>query len=788
MNSKEILKISVRNLIEYILRSGDLMSSFTGSSRAAQGTKAHQIIQKTAEEGYTPEVVVSYLVEDEDIDLGITGRIDGVIENGEDIIIDEIKSTNRNLDQIEVDYNLHHWAQAKCYGYIYAQQNNLERIQIQLTYYHLEMKEIKRFRKAFFLKELKIFFDDIVNRYLQWARVIQSWENKRNDSIKKLNFPFTSYRKGQRKMAVAVYKSILEEKKLFVEAPTGIGKTMATLFPAIKSMGEGHTSKIFYLTAKTITRTIAEKAFDIMRKSGLRFKTLTLTAKEKICLCSNVNCHPDECEYAKGHFDRVNEAIKEIFALDDFTRSAIEYYAKKHKVCPFEFSLDLALWSDCIICDYNYVFDPRVYLKRFFLDQRGDYIFLVDEAHNLVDRARNMFSAELFKKPILDLKRETKEILPELSKSLHKLNSYMIKVRKKCEEQQKRHFIQKDFLNDILPLLKDFCELADAWLAKNLKSSFHADLLDLYFQIVAFLKISELYDEKYITYAEKSGNDLKLKLFCLDPSTHLQNAIKRGKGAVFFSATFSPLDYFIELLGGDNDSYKIKLSSPFPRENLCLLIDDTISTKYKMRELTYDKIVEVISVIVNQKKGNYLVYFPSYKYMNEVYSRFCEIDSEIETICQLSGMSELEREEFLQYFSIENKKGLVGFAVLGGIFGEGLDLTGDRLTGAIIVGVGLPQICLERDLLRDHFLEIKGSGFEYAYIYPGMNKVLQAAGRVIRTETDRGIIFLIDERYSYSSYRKLLPKEWYPLTKVRSGVYSLQKIVSTVNQFHHDDF
>ncbi|MCK4261144.1 MAG: ATP-dependent DNA helicase [Halanaerobiales bacterium] len=781
MEQKKIIKISVRKLIEFVLRSGDLVSSFVGSSRALEGTKAHQAVQKAAQEGYNPEVMITYIVEDNDINLEIVGRIDGVIKSGGEVVIDEIKSITRSLEYIEED-NPYHWAQAKCYAFIYAQQNCIENIEIQLTYYQLETKKIKRINRSFSLEELKIYFYEIVNQYLQWARVIQDWEKVRNNSINQLNFPFTSYRKGQRKMAVAVYQTILEGKNLFAEAPTGIGKTIATLFPAIKAISEGHISKIFYLTAKTITRTIAEKAFTIMRENGLRCKTVTLTAKEKICFNSEVNCNPETCEFAKGHFDRVDDAIKDIFTQDAFTRSVIEEYAMKYKVCPFEFSLDLVFNSDCIICDYNYVFDPRVHLKRFFMDNTIESILLVDEAHNLVDRARSMFSAELFKKPILDLKRETKEVIPELSKKLHKINLYMIQLRKKCEEREERTIIEKELPKDIIPLLKSFTKLADSWLAKNIQSSFRAELLEIYYTVVVFLRISELYDEKYITYVEKIKNDIKLKIFCLDPSTLLKKALKRGKGGIFFSATLSPLDYFMELLGGSEDSYRIKLNSPFPRENLCLLIDDSVSTKFKMREFTYDRITETISVIVNEHKGNYLVFLPSYKYMNEIYNRFCEKDLKFNTICQTYGMSEKEREDFLKNFSVENEKPLVGFAVLGGIFGEGIDLTGERLTGVIIGGVGLPQICFERNILREYFLEKKGMGFEYAYIYPGINKILQAAGRVIRTEKDRGIVFLIDERYSYSAYRKLLPNYWYPLIKVRDN----SQVVNRINQFFND--
>lgn len=769
MEVQAVEKISVRNLIQAVLRSGDLVSSYVSNTRAVEGTRAHQAVQSTAPSGYTAEVQVSYQIEDAEYPIEITGRIDGILTTDEGVTIDEIKSTNQNLHQIELTTHPKYWAQAKCYAFIYAEQNDLTQISVQLTYYQLETKQIKRLEQSFSLQELRTYFFDLVQYYLVWAKRIHRWQEERDASIQQFQFPFPSYRKGQRELAVAVYRTVTEGKKLFAQAPTGIGKTMATLFPSIKAMGEGQTSKIFYLTAKTITRTIAEKAFAKMHQAGLRFKSLTLTAKEKICFTEGGNCNPEFCKHAKGHFDRVDQAIEEIFEQDAFTRPVIEEFAKKHQVCPFEFSLDLALWADCVVCDYNYLFDPKVYLKRFFMDTSGDYTFLIDEAHNLVDRAREMYSAEIVKQPILDLKREVKGFLPKLAQSLDGLNDFLIQARKICDAENGKNFTQKMLPEEIIPLLRNFTKEADAWLSRNPQAPLSTPLKEIYFQANNFLRIIEFYDDKYITYGEKWGSDVKLKLFCLDPSKLVENALQRGKVAIFFSATFSPIDYFIQLLGGDETSYTVRFPSPFPPENLCVLVNDRISTRYKMRQLTYDQLTEAISLMVSQRQGNYLIFFPSYQYMEEVYQRFIDANPSIDTICQESGMTEEEREEFLQRFSHKNEVTLVGFAVLGGIFGEGIDLTGDRLTGAVVVGVGLPQICLEREIIRNHFQEEKGTGFEYAYVYPGMNKVLQAAGRVIRTETDRGVVCLIDERYSYSSYRCLLPEEWQNLNRVSTS-------------------
>lgn len=789
----KLIKISVRELVEFVLRAGDLVSSFAGVNRAVEGIRAHQKVRKSMEKKYNlenmeasedkeneaeqilvnskylKEVKISYIITEEKFSLEINGRIDGVIEDGKDIIIHEIKSTTENLQFIEETYNLLHWAQAKLYAYIYGLQNNIDYIGVQLTYYHIDSKESKDFIKFFKLEELKDFFNELLIKYIEWAKVVNDWQEKRDASIKELQFPFKTYRKGQRDLAVAVYKTIKDGGKLFAQAPTGIGKTIATLFPSIKAMGEGLTEKIFYLTAKTITRTIAEKAFENMKASGLIFKTVTITAKEKICFKDEVNCDSEACEYAKGHFDRVNNAVCEIFQKEDsFTRESIEKYARKHNVCPFEFSLDLSNWSDSIICDYNYAFDPNVYLRRFFMEGGGEYTLLIDEAHNLVDRAREMFSAEIYKKKVLDLRNTMKDINKEIARSLSSINSHMIKLRKECDEKEEHFVLQKELPKEILSLLRSFVSSMEIYLAEEEGNEINKDLLSFYFDTLTFIRTAEGYDERYISYYERVGNDVKLKLYCLDPSFLLKQALNRGRAGIFFSATLTPLDYFVYILGGEINSLKLRLESPFPRENLCLLLEDKVSTKYRMRELTYEKVTDMISAVTGGKKGNYLVFFPSYQYMTEVAERYIGKNPQNKVIVQKSMMTEEEREEYLNQFSIQNDNSLVGFAVMGGIFGEGIDLVGDRLVGAIVVGVGLPQICLERDIIKEHFESTQNMGFEYAYVYPGMNKVLQAVGRVIRTEKDRGVVVLIDERFSTNTYKKLYPKEWLPVTRIQN--------------------
>lgn len=770
MKQNEI-KISIRNLVEFILRSGDIDSRFIGSGRALEraleGTKLHQKVQKSGGESYKAEVQLKYIKEYDNFSLILEGRADGVISEDNCIVIDEIKTTSVPLEYINEHFNYLHWAQAKCYAFIYAEKNELKNIDIQLTYYNVDTDEIKKIRKNFNFDDLSEFFFELIDKYVVWVKITREWGIVRDESIKKIEFPYKTYRKGQRELAVSVYKTICESKKIFVQAPTGIGKTISTLFPSIKAMGEGKTTKIFYLTAKTITRQVAEESIDEMRHCGLAFKSITLTAKDKICFKESTTCNPEYCKFAKGHFDRVDEAILDLFKNENaFTRDVVEKYSKKYKVCPFELSLDLSLWADCIVCDYNYVFDPRVYLKRFFQINTGEYTFLIDEAHNLVDRSREMFSAEIYKDQFLQLKKIYNTKKAGIYKALSKLNAMMLEMRKKCEIEG--HYVQTEEPKEIYTLLKKFIKESEPLLSEDNKSEEHSKLLEVYFNVLAFLKIAEFYDNRYITYLEKSQSDVKLKIFCLDPSFLLSEALKRGKSAIFFSATLTPLNYFCEILGGSEDNYKMRLASPFDVNKLCLIIANKISTKYNNREKSYFEIAKYIHEVIVKKMGNYMVFFPSYKYMNEVVNSFKEMYPDIDTIVQSNSMTEEEREIFLDRFKPSTEELLVGFTVLGGIFSEGIDLKGDRLLGAIIIGVGLPQVCLERNIIMNYFKEKNGLGYEYSYMYPGMNKVLQASGRVIRSEEDRGVVLLIDERFSNFYYKKLFPAHWNSYKEVTS--------------------
>lgn len=751
------IKISVRNLVEFVMRSGDIDNTFRSMNSALEGTKAHQKVQNSYGSEYSAEVSLKHSVEYEEFTIEVQGRADGILKDHDGITIDEIKSTTRDLDEIDENFNPLHWAQAKCYGYIYCVDSELEEIDIQITYFHIDTEEEKIIKKHFTIEELKEYFYSLIEKYIEWSKITFYWGEERDTSIESLKFPFESYRNGQRELAVAAYKTIDEGKKLYASAPTGIGKTMSTLFPSIKAIGEQKAEKIFYLTAKTITREVPIGSMKLLEEKGLKAKTVVITAKDKICLNDERKCNPRDCSYAKGHFDRVNEAIIDIFENENLiSREVAIKYAEKHHVCPFEFVLDVSLWADVIVADYNYVFDPQVYLRRFFEGIKEDYVFLVDEAHNLVDRSREMFSAEISTELFENVLDIFDGKYKKLKKSLLKCKDTMDIV--KAGLSAKKEYYRKEEITDLYYPFKRSITLLEPWLIEEKKEKRYEEVLELYFNLLTYIKISDLYDSHYVTYIREDGRNTIFKLYCVDSSYLLREAFERGRSSILFSATLNPIDYYMNLLGENKGDYHIKLSSPFPRKNLCLLIDSTISTKYRDREYTYMDVVKRVESFVKSKKGNYLIFFPSHLYMNIIYDLITESKNDLNIIKQERIMNEGEREDFLETFN--NEDNLIAFAVMGGIFSEGIDLVGEKLIGAVVVGVGMPMISFERNIIKEYFESIGEDGFEYAYTYPGMNKVLQGSGRVIRSHTDRGAILLIDNRYRTNKYKSLFPREW----------------------------
>lgn len=771
MEQKKQVRISVRALVEFVLRSGDIDNRRSGAAQKdamAAGTRIHKKIQKRMGGNYRAEVPLKYaaLDEEEDIELLVEGRADGIFEEDGIVTIDEIKGVYMDLERLTEPVAVH-MAQAMCYGYFYCCDRDLDGVRIQLTYCNLETEEIRRFHEDRSKEELEAWFRSVIHEYFKWARYLCHHELQRNQSISGLEFPFP-YREGQRDLAVAVYKTISRKKRLFIQAPTGIGKTLSTIFPAVQAMGAGKASKVFYLTAKTITRTVAEEAFRILRSRGLVFTAVTITAKEKLCPMEKTECNPEACPYAKGHFDRVNEAVFDILHLEqEMERETVLRYAEKYRVCPFEFCLDISSWTDGIICDYNYVFDPNVRLKRYFADgASGDYLFLVDEAHNLVSRAREMYSASVYKEDFLEVKRIIKGKSPRLERQLDRCNKLLLSMKRECGDWQ----LLEDVTGLAAGIMTAFSYM-ETFMEEFPEFPERETVLDFYFCLRDFLNIYEELDGHYQIYEEnREDGSFLVRLFCVDPSRLLSRCMDQGASTILFSATLLPVRYYKTLLSGNQEDYAVYVNSPFPEENRLLMVAEDVSSRYTRRSPSeYRKVADYIRIVTQSRPGNYMVFFPSYQYMGEIEEILEEEPLKADLLVQGQGMGEAEKAEFLEEFEKERSHSLAALCVMGGVFSEGIDLKEERLIGVIVVGTGLPMVCVEQEVLKGYFDETEEKGFDFSYQYPGMNKVLQAAGRVIRTPEDRGVILLLDDRFLRRDHLELFPREWEHFQVVNRG-------------------
>ncbi|MBR5248945.1 MAG: ATP-dependent DNA helicase [Lachnospiraceae bacterium] len=786
------MRISVRRLVEFLLRQGDIDNRYQASPEDAmqEGGRIHRMLQKRMGGEYQAEVFLRYSQPTDNYMLVVEGRADGVIDTtgaeGREVTIDEIKGTYRDVARMKEPVFVH-LAQARCYAYMYGVKEDLESVKVRMTYCNMETEDIRYFYEEHPMSVLEEWFGWLMEEYRKWSDFEWEWKKLKRESIARLPFPFP-YREGQKDLVTYVYQTIYHKKKLFLEAPTGVGKTISTVFPAVKAVGKGMADRIFYLTAKTITRTVADETFRILREQGLRFKSVILTAKEKVCFMEKADCNPAYCPYAKGHYDRINDAVYDLLVHEEsFSREKVEEYARKHTVCPFELCLDMSLFADGIICDYNYLFDPHVYLKRFFGDgSRADHIFLIDEAHNLLERGREMYSATMIKEEILELKRNlAKEeadcvLVKEgycgwIEKQLEKCNKELLALKRECEGYSKVKEID-GFVNALLRLHTAIDNYLDE--QEDGQPDVRNQLLEFYFKICHFLDIYERVDEKYVKYTQllEDGSFL-LKLFCVDPSKNLQECMSRGRSSILFSATFLPIQYYKGLLGGEKEDYEVYAQSVFQPHKRALLVANDVTSKYTRRsEEEFFTIARYIEEIVKNRNGNYMVFCPSYAFLQNIYDIYMEhfAGEGRECIIQQDYMDEQTREAFLESFQEEPDHVLIGFCVLGGIFSEGIDLKNDRLIGVMIVGTGIPQVCSERELLKDYFNHKGESGFDYSYRYPGMNKVLQAAGRVIRTAEDVGVIALLDERFLQFTYQKLFPREWEQFRVVNVDTVSAQ--------------
>ena len=803
------MKLSVRELVEFLLRTGSIDSRFTGFDRANEGARIHRKLQKAAGEGYQAEVFLSETRVVDGISFTIEGRADGIFVDKSGVtVIDEIKTTAIPAEEIQEDGNPCHWAQGMVYGAIYAKQQELSQQDVRLTYYQIDTEEIIRFTRHFTQEELGTFFEGLLHQYVPWAQRQLDWATRRAASLGALQFPFEAYRPGQRALAGEIYRACKSKTRLFCQAPTGIGKTMSALFPALKAMGEGNGEKLFYLTARNTTQAAAEDAIARLRTSapGLALRSVTLTAKEKACLCKDAEgrpaCLPELCPYAKGYYDRLKDALT--FLLDtensSFDRAVLAEAGKCFSVCPFELGLDLSEWCDVVIGDYNYLFDPVVKLRRFF-DSSGDWLFLIDEAHNLPDRARAMYSASFSKASLTEAKRALGPGKSALKTALRKVDKAFLEARRAVVKLAPRRsalptetspaeaeqtslldapetetafalpkpvfaedgtlFLQELPTGLLKPLQALTAPLQD-WLEQNPEAEAHAALLDLYFKVQDILRAAERYDEHFAAQLTAYGSALEFHILCLDPAPFVDDSLSSGRAAALFSATLTPPGYYRSVLGCP-DARAVALESPFPPQHLGLYCLPSISTRYRNREASIRPISDALAALAQSKVGNYLAFFPSYAYLRQVHEDFTLRYPDIPTLAQESGLDDAARAEFLARFAPNPETTLLGFGVLGGIFGEGVDLVGDRLIGCAIVGVGLPQVNPRQEMLRRYYdanPDPSGTGFDYAYRYPGMNKVLQAAGRVIRTSADKGVVLLLDDRFARSEYTRLFPRHW----------------------------
>ena len=771
------LTLPIRRLVEFLLRTGSIDSRFTGFDRALEGARLHRKLQRAAVKEYPDYQAEAALKQDytcAGIAYTLEGRADGIFTDKDGTpTIDEIKTTTLPPEFITGEQSPEHWAQAQIYAAIYARQQGLPAMRVRLVYYQVDEDLEFTFNHDYSADALDAIVTDLLTQYAPWAKRSAEWQRMSRASWQALPFPFASYRPGQRAMMNAVYKTCTEGGQLLCQAPTGIGKTMSVLFPALKAVGEG--GPIFYLTARGTTRAAAENALTLLRAADpdLKLRSVTLTAKDKICLQEHRECTPEACPYANGYYDRVKAALWDGLDTHALTADALQALAHKHKVCPFELGLDLSLWCDVVVGDYNYLFDPVVHLMRFF-ETAGDYLFLIDEAHNLPGRARDMHSASLCKSVFYDAKKRLGKGKSSLKNALTKVNNIFIEWRHRCEEilgdsRFGRTYFEKSRAEDFDRALTKLCEPLEIWLDEHRDpGETHDALLQLYFDIRAWLRVADTFDNHFVLQISAVGSEVRAAMLCLDPSDFLAADFAKGRAAVLFSATLAPAGYYKDLCGLP-DARAVALRSPFDPANMGLWCARQVSTRYKDRADSIAKVSDLLAVMAAAQPGHYLAFFPSYSYLQQVWEDFAARYPDQPTLCQESSMDEGQRTEFLAQFLARDGKPLLGFAVLGGVFGEGVDLTGESLIGVAVVSPGLPQIGPRQEQLRDYFEETRGAGFDYAYRYPGMNKVLQAAGRVIRTPQDRGVVLLIDDRFLAPDTRRLMPPHWEHLRVVDSA-------------------
>lgn len=756
---KETLRVSVRALVEFTLHAEDIAPAGPDRERMQEGSRAHRARQGAAQEdqpGYEAEVALSLTVAGgEGFDLEVSGRADGLFEADGLLCVEEIKLWGAEEPLQEAVPA--HAAQAACYAHMLCVSRGVPAIRMDIVYADIRGSVLQRFTQVQDAKALAARFDELRIPYARWQEALLRWRRTRDEALEAFPFPYSEFRAGQRTFSGNVFVAVRDRKRLLAQAPTGTGKTAATLFPALKALRAGYTKQIFYLTARTTGRALALSTLRHFLQNGARARALELTAKDKVCpLGALRRCDPEYCEMAKGFYIRLADAVQELLAIDMWDREAVAAVAGRHNICAFELSLSLAEIADVIVCDYNYAFDPVARIQRIFL-QRNDMTLLVDEAHNLVDRARDMLSAQADSATLRQLRAQYGKQYGRKTTPYRALTRVLRRLKEIRGEAAEEGTVRLEAPPE--GLAEDMQGLADA-LGEAMAKGQGAMLTDAFSDALSYVQCADRVDETYAILLERDGKEARVRLLCLDPAPYLNGLTAKVRGVVYFSATLTPLPQMRALLGGEEADGMLALPSPFPPEHM-RVVRMPIDTRYAQRQRTAPQVARAIAALVQSRPGNYLALFPSYSYMRLVREHFEALEVPVQVICQESGMDESARDAFLARF--EPGREVVGFCVMGGVFAEGIDLPGERLLGVAVVGVGLPQLCMERDVLRDYFNERRRDGFALAYRIPGMTKVLQSVGRVIRTHADKGTALLIDARFFDPEYEALLPAHFFPL-------------------------
>lgn len=777
---KPKISLSVRELCGFVLRRGDVKSG-AGHHEMINGAAIHRMLQeecRSKDERYRAEVRLSAKLEYGDYILEVSGRADGVSYDGNEYTVDEIKSVVYPLSLIDERFSRLHLAQAKCYAYMLVKSKHVETVNVKLVYYHVEENTIREFNYSYTANQVTEFFHSLVCAYGKWALLALSLHERRTNGVAELRFPFKKARSGQSGLMKECYSAMTRGYNLYVNAPTGIGKTISTLYPAMLSFNK-NTDKVFYLTAKTSTQKAAEDTVRLICGDAPFLKSVTVSAKGKMCIYPGVKekDYPCEsCERGIDYYDRVNDAIFDIITNEwTITSDTVRVYAEKHKICPFEFSLDISEWCDVMIGDYNYVFDPRASIRR-NVDTGERYILLVDEAHNLADRAREMFSASLKLGQFRRFDGTFAESFRELDELIKKIESIIKSIVSDAEEYSE--YVSFDLSEPLYLCVMRFEMVLSEAMKKNreifteLEKEKFNELVSLMLDCRHFVNTAAQFDKCCVQYVDEGH---EIKLYCVQPGERIKKIVTANGNAVFFSATLLPWDYYLKMLGYEDSDIKCEVDSPFLRDNF-LIMSYGLSTKYNDREAGAHELARAIKAAVSAKVGNYLVFFPSFSYMEQITTVYKALYPDSFVLLQKRKMSTLEREEYISKFAEAPQSTLVGFAVMGGVFSEGIDLTGDRLTGVVIIGTGLPSPSVERSAVTEYFNENDENGFDYSYFFPGMNRVFQAMGRVIRTESDRGFALLIDERFLHEETREIFPPFWQDIKTVSDAKDIYMKI------------